>query len=591
MTKHTRFGAIAILVGLGLLLTACDSIREMPLIRSEKGPEYRIVECEPGVPTKLLRVSLLHPPLTLNPTLACDRVSALVSSQLTATLYRYEPVANEFQPWLATGYDRDVDSKVFTIHLRRRVTFSDGSPFSADDVLTTINYILNPDVKTALRAYMDYGGQRLAFAKLDDETIQCTAAKALYAIEPILARIPVLPAGAIQAAVSSNRLERLYSIEANPAELASIGPFVIQSYSPEEKRLILVRNPRYWVTDSVGRNLPYLDQVVFSFSGTSVDQSVKFRTGESDIIDYIDPADAARLENVRGLQMYDTGPSCATYVAWFNQNMKTDPKTKENYIPQFRLRWFSDLKFRQAISSLFDRGEIVSKVLQGNAIPGASLISPLEQDWFVALTADSYSLPAARQKLSEAGFVMNTAVTPNALYGPNKVPVQITLSVLSGDAMMEKIALQAEGRLNDVGIKATMVSLPYDLFYQKVYSTYDYDMALMLLEQPEHPYFLKELLASNSSGHLWYPEEVAPASETEKAMDGLLDDMYGVPDWATRQSAAQKLAQRLEEGKFLIPVVKPHGLFGAKGKIKNLRMNFRCTSLLWNLEELYILEE
>jgi ABC-type transport system substrate-binding protein len=156
---------------------------------------------------------------------------------------------------------------------------------------------------------------------------------------------------------------------------------------------------------------------------------------------------------------------------------------------------------------------------------------------------------------------------------------------------MEKIALQAEGRLNELGLKATMVSLPYDLFYQKVYSTYDYDLAMILLEGPAHPYFLKELLASSSSSHLWYPEEVVAASEADKSLDGLLDQLYGAPDWAGRHDAVRQLEQRTQDSKLILPIVKPNGLFGAKGKIQNLRVNFRCTTLLWNLEELYILEE
>lgn len=591
MTKHVRLVPIGIFLVLCLLLTACESIKEMPLIRTEKGPDYKIVECEPGVPTKLLRVSLLHPPLTLNPVLAFDRVSVLITSQITAPLYRYNPITDQFEPWLASGYDRSPDSKLFTIHLRRRVTFSDGAAFTADDVLTTINYILNPDIKTPLRSYLEFGGQRLEFKKVDDETIECAAAKPLFAIEPVLAKIPVLPAGVIRKAVSSNRLGRLYSIETAPAELPSIGPFMIESYSPEEKRLVLARNPRYWVADSVGRTLPYLDQVAFTFSGTSTDQSMKFRTGESDVIDYLDPADATRLENVRGLRIFDTGPSCATYVAWLNQNMRTDPNTKENYIPQFRLRWFSDIKFRQAVAALFDRGEIVSKDYSGNAIAGAGLISPQERAWASDIAPEAFSVATARQKLAEAGFTMNATVTPNALYGPNRVPAQITLSVLSGDAMMEKIALQAEARLNETGLKATMVSLPYDLFYQKIYSTYDYDLAMMLLEGPTHPYFLKELLASSSSSHLWYPDEVVAASEADKSLDGLLDLLYGAPDLTARQDAGRQLEQRTQEAKLILPIVKPNGLFGAKGKIQNLQVNFRCTTLLWNLEELYILEE
>ncbi len=591
MSKSLRLlAALAVTGCLLLVLAGCDTFRNLPGIRSEQNPEYKIADCEPGIPSKLLRISVLHPPLTFNPVLAQDRVSALVAKQFTAALYRYNPIADTFEPGLATGLDRDKDAKVFTIHLRRNVFFSDGSPFTADDVMTTLNYIGNTDITSPRRAYLEVADQKLQFQKLDAESIRCSSPEPLHALEPILAKIVVLPRALIEGAASRNRMERLYNADTPPAELVSIGPFVLKSFSREEKKLVLARNPYYWVVDAVGRPLPYLDEVVLDFTGTSADISVKFRTGESDLIDFIDPADAARLENVRGLRIFDTGPSSATYVAWINQNMKTDPASRENYIPAFRLQWFFDAKFRHALSLLFDRENIITNVFQRKAVTTGGLIAPGDGPWWSGLQADSFSTANARQLLTESGFVMNTSVTPNALYGANKSPVQFTITVLTGDAFAERIGIQTERVCASLGMKATMVSLPYDLFYQKIHSTYDYDMAVMLLEQPAHPFFLKELMSWSSPGHLWYPEQGAPATPLEKDMATALATMYGSPDWGKRFEAAHQLEQYNAQGRYLIPIAKPHGLFGAKGKVQNLRVNHRCMSLMWNLEEVYVQE-
>jgi ABC-type transport system substrate-binding protein len=293
---------------------------------------------------------------------------------------------------------------------------------------------------------------------------------------------------------------------------------------------------------------------------------------------------------VRGLRIFDTGPSSATYVAWLNQNMKTDPVTRESYIPAFRLQWFFDARFRHAMSLLFNREDIVNSVFQGKAVPAAGLISPAESRWWPGLQPDSFSPVNARQLLTESGFTLNTSVTPNALYGSNRSPVQFTITVLTGDAFAERIGTQAERIFASLGIKATLVSLPYDLFYQKINSTYDYDMALMLLEQPVHPYFLKELMSWSSSGHVWYPEQDAPATPPEREMAAALATLYGSADWNERYDAVHKLEQYNAQSRYLLPVVKPHGLFGAKGKVQNLQVNHRCMSLMWNLEEIYVQE-
>jgi len=69
-----------------------------------------------------------------------------------------------------------------------------------------------------------------------------------------------------------------------------------------------------------------------------------------------------------------------------------------------------------------------------------------------------------------------------------------------------------------------------------------------------------------------------------------LATMYGSPDWGKRFEAAHQLEQYNAQGRYLIPIAKPHGLFGAKGKVQNLRVNHRCMSLMWNLEEVYVQE-
>jgi len=136
-----------------------------------------------------------------------------------------------------------------------------------------------------------------------------------------------------------------------------------------------------------------------------------------------------------------------------------------------------------------------------------------------------------------------------------------------------------------------VISLPYEVFYKEIFSEQpNYHLAVMTLNDVSHPYFLKELLKSDSAGHLWYIGEDAPATELEKEMDATLDQLYAGDDSA-KYNAARQLQTILHQGRFIFPLVKPHGLFGAKGKIQNVQVNHRCSTILWNLEELYFIGE
>ena len=157
--------------------------------------------------------------------------------------------------------------------------------------------------------------------------------------------------------------------------------------------------------------------------------------------------------------------------------------------------------------------------------------------------------------------------------------------------MSNKIGSSLESTFEKAGIKATMVALPYDLFFPKVYQSYDYDMAIMKISTPQSPYFIKELVYSSSPAHLWYPQEDAPASNEEKQMDSAADKIFNSFSWQEKFKSYQQIETLLNKGKFILPLIKPHGLFGAKGKFKNLHVNFRTPSILWNLEEIYSTEE
>lgn len=552
------------------------------------GAEYRVSDCEPGIPSKLLMVGVLHPPLTFNPALATDRVSSVIASQFTSTLYRFNPSTSAFEPFLSTGYDRDPDGRTFVVHLRRNITFSDGTAFDADDVLATIKYILNPKVRSRNAVYLRDGKDQVEFSKVDGATLLCRAPKGFYAIEAVLAKIPVLSEAAILDAEGKGRVDRLYSTNTPPAEIASIGPFKLRAFAPDEKKVVLERNPLYWEVDRAGRTLPYLDEVVFSFTGTTAEMSLRFRRGETDIIDNIDPADAERLKGISGLQLTDTGPSCVTYVGWFNQNLRpaAGGGASESGIAPFRSNWYANERFRQAASRSIDRPSVASKVFGGKGSPAAGLLSPQWGPWAFPPVPEVTAPAAVRQSLLECGFSASGAWLRDA----DKNNIEFTISTLSGDLFSESIGRQLETCFEAVGIKATTVPVMYDLFYRKIYSSFDYDFALMPVDGPAHPYFFKEL-ASPGDGRLWSAGTDGPLSVADGEILSALNGMFTSEDYAAKHVACRKVQEIVGMRQFVTPIVRPNGLFAAKGKLRNVNVGFQSATALWNIAEIFYLED
>src|SRR2546428_13957265 len=80
-------------------------------------------------------VSIRSEPRTFNCYLARDITTAIFATFTQATLVRVNRVTDDIEPWLATSWTRSDDGLRYTLKLRPNIAFSDGQPFSADDVV------------------------------------------------------------------------------------------------------------------------------------------------------------------------------------------------------------------------------------------------------------------------------------------------------------------------------------------------------------------------------------------------------------------------------------------------------------------------
>ena len=147
----------------------------------------------------------------------------------------------------------------------------DGEPFTAHDVDFTFNRIIyNDDIPASSRPafhfrFLDeesgeWKEEPMTVTALDDYTVECVLPGPFA---PFLRSMgtAIYPRHILEKHVDDDTFTSTWDIDTDPAEIVGTGPFTIERYEPGE-RVVMRRNPDYWLEDDAGNSLPYLDEIV-----------------------------------------------------------------------------------------------------------------------------------------------------------------------------------------------------------------------------------------------------------------------------------------------------------------------------------------
>ena len=217
-----------------------------------------------------LTIATISEPLTLNLAVSTDAGSSDVLGYLFEGLTETSWLNDEVEPLLAESWERTEDGLTWTFHLRRDVTWHDGRPFTARDVDFTFNRIIyNDDIAASARPtfefrHLDDAGEwrtdSMDVTALDDHTVRIVLPVPSATFLRSMGTA-IYPEHVLGPYVDDGSFASVWGIDTDPSEIIGTGPFTIAEYTPGE-RLVLARNPAYWLTDGAGNRLPYLDQIV-----------------------------------------------------------------------------------------------------------------------------------------------------------------------------------------------------------------------------------------------------------------------------------------------------------------------------------------
>ena len=332
MVKISRFAAAA---GAALLLVSCTKGGQVST------PHYlRIADGSGDVPT-------------LNQHIFTETTLGYITQMTQAFLVKYDD-HNRPYPELVTIVPTQAnggitpDGKTITWHLRKGVRWSDGAPFSADDVVFSTQVVLNP-------ANNEVGRDGWNLIAKIDEPDKYTVVYHLK--KPYSPYIPTFfgSAGANPTVLPKHLLARYPNINNVPynAKPVGIGPFRVADWKRGES-VELEPNPYYF------RGVPKLQRITYKLIPSRDTLLTLMQTGDVDLWPEVQPS---YIVQVKAISRIQTEVRPGIYYSHLDFNV-TRPLV-------------SDVRVRQAIRLAIDRREMVQKIAHGYAVLQESVISPV----------------------------------------------------------------------------------------------------------------------------------------------------------------------------------------------------------------------
>jgi peptide/nickel transport system substrate-binding protein len=551
-----------------------------------------VANCEPGISGGRLVVSAIGDPKTFNYIMANESSSVDIDRLLFWQLLNFDVPSQEVEPGLAESWTNSPDGKTWTFTLRKNLRWSDGAPLTADDVIFTWNDVIyNTNINTVARDPFIVDGKKFTITKIDDLTIQVVTPK-VYA--PFLvefgAGVPIIPKHILEKSVEDGTFSSAYGVNSKPEDIVGSGPFRLKEYKPAEYTM-LERNPYFLEVDKKGQRLPYFDNIILTVVPDVNAAFLRFLSGESDEVG-VPPYeyDRFKTEADKGkFSLLDPGIGLEMNFLWFNENTNVNPKTGQPYVDLKKLKWFRNVKFRQAVSYAIDRENIIKSILSGRGVPSYGFETAGNKKWFNP-NIQKYPLDTdkALALLKEIGIEKRNV--DEFLTDADGNQIEFVFNTATGSDAATKTAVLIASDLQKIGMKVVFQPIEFNTLITKIDDTYDYDCILLGLQPgtSADPSDSMNVLKSDGFTHQWFPREKTPSTDWEARIDQLMDAQMQTLDYAERKKDYDEVQEILAEQVPMIFTITPMSYAAVRSDIGNVRASalssYRVT---WNAEELY----
>jgi peptide/nickel transport system substrate-binding protein len=346
--------------------------------------------------------------------------AAVFSQSVYETLLRYDERAHRFVPELATSWQK-IDDRTYEFQLRSGVTFHNGDPFTADDVVATIQYIIDPSVRLRHKDLFEWVEK---VEKTGPMTVRITAKT------PFPTELTMI---AYQFSIFDGKVLNALPNKADYGRTAPIatGPYKVLSL--DQTKMVMERFDGYW--DKTKISSPHPKRVIVRPIPDRQTQIAEFLTGNVELIRDV-PAQMARDLASTPDTVVDARHNGMLMYITLDALGRSDNKV------------MTDQRVRKAFMMAIDRKELAKTV-----IPGGEIADILDAICIKAVfgcdsttSPPAYDPDGAKKLLAEAGY-------------PDGFDMEFDVH----EPVLE-IGEAISGMLRKVGIRASVRSLPITLY-------------------------------------------------------------------------------------------------------------------------------
>ncbi len=438
------------------------------------------------------------------------------------TLLYVNRLDGSVKPWLASSYELASDAQSITFHLRQGVTWSDGQPFTSDDVVFTLNLILkNPSI--------DLTGIGAAVKNVNAPDANTVIVKLSKPFNPIVwilgGQVFILPK------------HTWSSVKGDPSQYADAhpvgtGPYIVKSFTPQ--LVDLVKNPKFWQPGK-----PQVDEVKIPAYSSNDSAQLALQKGQIDWTNLFVP----NLDK--------------TYVALDKQHYHYWFPSSDDVMLYLNLTKapFNDLQVRKAISLALNR-DTISKLGEAGYEPPANPTG-LVGESIKTYTAPQYATMQFTQNTAQADQTLESdgwTRGADGFYTRNGKQLAFSIIVVSGYTDYVADCQVMVKDLRSAGINATVNAMSNDAFTSALENG-QYDTGILWTNPGPTPYYIYDgLLRSTNSAPVGQSAPSNYERWMDPATDKLLDQYASSTDAQVQRQALEGLQQIMVEQLPSIPL-------------------------------------
>jgi peptide/nickel transport system substrate-binding protein len=477
-----RWALFSVLALAAIVLAACGGTAVTPAATEAGGEETVAPPTEAGPIQDTIIICMAQEPDTLYSVTSNMAVSVQVQHAfgvrggIPDRAFFYETqmlVNNEFPSFENGGATLENNVLSVTYKFKPEITWSDGVPFSVDDIIYTREVVLDPDSSATTRGILD----QLTFEKIDDQTLKVTYPEGvkdpLYFIPPFTnpnstGSSLILPKHTLENMKPIDIITSDFARKPNPV----LGPYEVQEWTAGDN-ITLKAVPNWWGGEVKTPNL------VYRFISDTNQLLASVLSGECDHA----TSDGLQLSQLpfiqqsadQGLLKFTAIPS----TVWEHIDMNTWPN--ESGVENGGVPYYADLAVRQAVAYGTNRQQMTDEILYGEVKPLSSFLPSDHWAWNKETDGSyAYDPEKAKSLLADAGWadsdgdgVLEASKDITGTYscdrGDWKVPAGTKFATdfhtTTGNAMREQMFAIFQSNMKDIGVQINQAFVPASVWF------------------------------------------------------------------------------------------------------------------------------